>query len=67
MELFRANNIVANFWMLFATLSAYVVVALEVDPEVVREAPAHVACAQIFLESATLASFLTTGRNLPLP
>ena len=37
---------VANFWMLFATLSAYVVVALEVD----REALAHVACAQIFLD-----------------
>ena len=49
MGLFRANNTVANFWMLFATLSAYVVVALEVGPEVDREALAHVACAQIFL------------------
>ena len=48
MGLFRANNTVANFWMLFATLSAYVVVALEVGPEVDREALAHVACAQIF-------------------
>ena len=49
MGLFRANNTVANFWMLFATLSAYVVVALEVGPEVDREALAHMACAQIFL------------------
>ena len=49
MDLFRANNTVANFWMLFATLSAYVAVALEVGPEVDREALAHVACAQIFL------------------
>ena len=49
--LFRANNTVANFWMLFATLSSYVVVALEVDPEVEREALAHLACAQIDLES----------------
>ena len=49
MSLFRANKTVANFWLLFATLSAYVVVALEVDPEVDREALAHVACAQIFL------------------
>ena len=48
MGLFRAKNTVANFWMLFATLSAYVVVALEVGPEVDREALAHVACAQIF-------------------
>ena len=48
MGLFRANNTVANFWMLFATLSAYVVVALEVGPKVGREALAHVACAQIF-------------------
>ena len=31
MGLFRANNSVANFWMQFATLSAYVVVASEVD------------------------------------
>ena len=30
--LFRANNIVANFWMLFATLSAYGVVTSEVGP-----------------------------------
>ena len=43
MGLFRANNIVANFWMLFATLSAYGVVASEVGPEVDREALAHVA------------------------
>ena len=46
MVLFRANNTVANFWILFATLSAYVVVASEVD----REALAHVACVQILLE-----------------
>ena len=63
MGLFRANNTVANFWMLFATLSAYVVVALEVDPEVDREALAHVACAQIFLESATVASWLSYHRK----
>ena len=63
MGLFRANNTVANFWMLFATLSAYVVVALEVDPEVDREALAHVACAQIFLESATVASRLSYHRK----
>ena len=56
---FRVNNTVANFWMLFATLSAYVVLALEVD----REALAHVACAQIFLESATVASWLSYHRN----
>ena len=36
MGLFRANNIVANFWMLFATLSAYGVVASEVGPGVDR-------------------------------
>ena len=59
----RANNTVANFWMLFATLSAYVVVALEVDPEVDREAFAHVACAQFFLESATVASWLSYHRK----
>ena len=59
MGLFRANNTVADFWMLFATLSAYVVVALEVDPE----ALAHVACAQIILESATLASWISYHRK----
>ena len=52
MGLFRANNIVANFWMLFATLSAYAVVASEVG----REALAHVACEKISLESAIVAS-----------
>ena len=52
MSLFRANNTVANFWMLFATLSAYAVVASEVG----QEALAHVACEQIFLESAIVAS-----------
>ena len=41
MGLFRANNIVANFWMPFATLSAYGVVASEVGPEVDWEALAH--------------------------
>ena len=59
MGLFRANNTVANFRMLFATLSAYVVVALEAD----REALAHVAFAQIFLESATLTSWLSYYRK----
>ena len=34
MGLFRANNIVANFWVLFATLSAYVVVTLKLDWEI---------------------------------
>ena len=68
MGLFRANNTVANFWMLFATLSAYFVVALEVGPEVDREALAHVACAQFFWNPQPwLLGFLTTGRNLPLP
>ena len=43
MGLFRANNIVANFWMLFATLSAYGVATSEVGPGVDREALAHVA------------------------
>ena len=33
MGLFRANNTVANFWILSATLSAYAVVASEVVPE----------------------------------
>ena len=58
MGLFRANNTVANFWMLFATLSSYVVVALEVDPEVDREALAHVAGEQISWESAIVVSWL---------
>ena len=48
MGLFRANNIVANFWMLFATLSAYGVVTSMVGPGVDREALAHVACEQVF-------------------
>ena len=56
MSLFRANNSVANFWMLFAMLSAYGVVASEVGPEVGREALAHVACEQISLESAIVVS-----------
>ena len=47
MGLFRANNTATNFWMLFATLSAYAVVASEVG----REDLAHVACEQISLES----------------
>ena len=54
MGLFRANNIVASFWMLFAPLSAYGVVASEVD----REALAHVACEQISWESAIVVSWL---------
>ena len=58
MGLFRANNIVASFWMLFATLSAYGVVAAEVGPEVDREALAHVACEQISWESAIVVSWL---------
>jgi len=58
MGLFRANNTVANFWMLFAMLSAYGVVASEVGPEVGREALAHVACEQVFLESAIVAFWL---------
>ena len=52
--LVKTNNIVANFWMLFATLSAYGVVASKVD----REALAHVACEQIFWESAIVVSWL---------
>ena len=52
MGLFRVNNTVANFWILFATLSAYAVVASEVG----REALAHVACEQISLESAIVVS-----------
>jgi len=58
MGLFRANNSVANFWMQFATLSAYVVVASEVDLGVDREALAHVVCEQLFWESAIAASWL---------
>ena len=62
MGLFRANNIVANFWMLFATLSAYGVVASEVGPEVGpevnRKALAHVAFEQIAWESAIAFSWL---------
>ena len=57
-ELVRDNNTVDNFWMLFATLSAYAVVASEVVPEVGREALAHVACEKISLESAIVASSL---------
>ena len=56
MGLFRANNTVANFWMLFATLSAYAVVASEVGPKVGRGILAHVACEKISLESAIVAS-----------
>ena len=52
MGLFRANNTVANFWILFETLSAYSVVASEVG----QEALAHAACEQISLESAIVAS-----------
>ena len=55
MGLFRANNSVANFWMQFATLSAYVVVALEVGPEVDREDLAPFASEKIFSESAIVA------------
>ena len=58
MGLFRANNIVANFWMLFATLSAYGVVTLEVGTGVDREALAHVAGEQISWESAIVVSWL---------
>ena len=58
MGLFRANNSVANFWMQFATLSAYVVVASEVDLGVDREALAHVAGEQISWESAMVVSWL---------
>ena len=58
MGLFRTNNTVSNFWMLFAKLSAYAVVASEVVPEVGREALAHVACEKISLESAIVASSL---------
>ena len=58
MGLFRANNSVANFWMQFATLSAYVVVASEVDLGVDREALAHVVCEHLFWESAIAASWL---------
>ena len=54
MGLFKANNTVANFRMVFVTLSAYDVVASEVD----REALAHVACEQISFESAILAPTL---------
>ena len=49
--------------MLFATLSAYGVVASEVGPEVDREALAHVACEQIFWESAIVASWLFSTRS----
>ena len=58
MGLFRANNIVASFWMLLATLSACGVVASEVGPEMDREALAHVACEQISWESAIVVSWL---------
>ena len=58
MGLFRANNIVANFWMLFATLSAYGVVASKMGPEVDRKALAHVACEKISWESAIVVSWL---------
>ena len=58
MGLFRANNIVANFWMLFATLSAYGVVTSMVGPGVDREALAHVAGEQISWESAIVVSWL---------
>ena len=54
MGLFRANNTVTNFWMLFATLSAFVVAA-EVDPEVGREDLAPFASEKIFSESAIVA------------
>jgi len=57
MGLFRANNIVANFWMLFATLSAYGVVTSEVGPGVDRKALAHVAGEQISWESAIVVSW----------
>ena len=52
MGLFRANNTVVNFWILFETLSAYSVVASEVG----QEPLAHVACEQISLESAIVVS-----------
>ena len=58
MSLFRANNTVANFWMLFAMLSAYGVVASEMGPEVDRKALAHVACEKISWESAIVVSWL---------
>ena len=71
MGLFRANNIVANFWMLFATLSAYGVVTSMVGPgyrDMDREALAHVAGEQISWESAIVVSWLfTTRSNFPLP
>ena len=62
MGLFRANNIVANFWMLFATLSAYGVVTSMVGPGVDREALAHVAGEQISWESAIVVSWLFTTK-----
>ena len=58
MGLFRANNTAANFWMLFATLSAYGVVTSMVGPGVDREALAHVAGEQISWESAIVFSWL---------
>ena len=57
MGLFRANNTVTNFWMLFATLSAFVVVA-EVGQEVDREALAPVVFEKIFSGSTIVASSL---------
>ena len=58
MGLFRANNSVANFWMQFATISAYVVVASEVDmgwtERLLRTSFAN----SFFLESAIAASWL---------
>ena len=63
MGLFRANNIVANFWMLFATLSAYGVVTWEVGPGVDLEALAHVAGEQISWESAIVVPWLIYHKN----
>ena len=58
MGLFRANNSVANFWMQFATISAYVVVASEVDMGW-TERLLRTSCANsFFLESAIAASWL---------
>ena len=54
MGLFRSHNTVTNFWMLFATLSVFVVAA-EVSPEVDREALVPFASEKIFSESAIVA------------
>ena len=63
MSLFRANNTVANFWMLFAMLSAYGVVASEVGQEVGREALAHVqrspSAAELLLSQTRIDRFLS--------